>query len=85
LSDLYTIPLMGAAHRLGIRIPQDLALIGYDNSPVAGLSMIDLASIDQDGPRLGRLVAEALFSRINGRRTAEHISIEPTLIVRGSI
>ena len=84
-SDLDAIPLMGEAHRLGVRIPQDLALIGYDNSPVAGLSMIDLASIDQDGPRLGRLAAEALFSRISGRRIAEHVSIEPVLVVRGSI
>ncbi len=84
-SDLDAIPLLSEAHRLGIRVPQDLALIGYDNSPVAGHSMIGLASIDQDGPRLGRLAAEALFSRINGRRIAEHMTIDPVLIVRGSI
>lgn len=83
-SDLDAIPLMSAAHRLGVRVPQDLALIGYDNSPVAGLSMIDLASIDQDGPQLGRLAAEALFSRINGRKLAEHLMIDPRLIGRGS-
>ncbi len=84
-SDLDAIPILSAAHRLGIRVPQDLALIGYDNSPVAGLSMVDLTSIDQDGPRLGRLGAEALFSRMNGRSAPEHILIEPKLIVRGSI
>jgi LacI family transcriptional regulator len=84
-SDLDAVPLLGEAHRLGVRVPDDLALVGYDNSPVAGLSMVDLASIDQDGPRLGRLAAEALFSRFNGRRTAEHIAIDPVLIVRGSI
>jgi LacI family transcriptional regulator len=84
-SDLDAVPILSAAHRLGIRVPQDLAVIGYDNSPVAALSMVDLTSIDQDGPRLGRIAAEALFSRINGRRVAEHIEIEPTLIVRGSL
>ena len=84
-SDLDAIPLLSAAHRLGIRVPQDLAVIGYDNSPVAGLSMVDLTSIDQGGPRLGKLAAEALFSRMNGRSVAEHILTEPTLIVRGSL
>lgn len=84
-SDLDAIPLLSAAHAHGLRIPDDIALIGYDNSPVAGLSMVDLSSIDQDGPRLGKIAAEALFSRINGRRIAEHIEIDPSLIIRGSI
>lgn len=84
-SDLDAIPLLGEAFRLGIRIPLDLAVIGYDNSPVATLPMVDLASVDQDGPRLGRLSAEALFSRMNGRKVAEHIQIEPQLILRGSL
>jgi len=83
-SDLDAIPLLSEAHRLGLRVPQDLALIGYDNSPTAGLSMVDLTSIDQDGPRLGKLAAEALFTRMNGRSVAEHILIEPRLISRGS-
>ncbi|MES2550806.1 MAG: LacI family DNA-binding transcriptional regulator [Pseudomonadota bacterium] len=84
-SDLDAVPLLSTAYRLGIRVPQDLALIGYDNSPVAGLSMVDLTSIDQDGPRLGKLGAEALFTRMNGRSAPEHILIEPKLIPRGSI
>ena len=84
-SDLDAIPLLSTADRLGIRVPQDLAVIDYDNAPVAGLSMVDLTLVDQDGPRLGRLGTEALFSRMNGRNAPEHILIEPKLIVRGSI
>lgn len=84
-SDLDAIPLLSEAHRLGVRVPDDLALIGYDNSPTAGLSMVDLTSVDQDGPRLGKLAAEALFTRMNGRTVAEHILIEPKLIPRGSL
>ena len=83
-SDLDAVPLLTEAFRLGLRIPADLAVVGYDNTPVAALPMIDLASVDQDGPRLGRLAAEALFTRIGGRTVAEHILIEPTLIARGS-
>jgi LacI family transcriptional regulator len=84
-SDLDAIPLRNAAFELGLKVPGDMAIVGYDNSPVAALPMIDLASVDQDGPRLGKLSAEALFRRINGRKMAEHILIEPRLIERGSL
>jgi LacI family transcriptional regulator len=84
-SDLDAIPLLSEAHRLGIRVPEDLAVIGYDNSPVAALSMVDLSSVDQDGPRLGKLAAEALFSRIKGRNVAEHILVQPRLVCRRSL
>jgi LacI family transcriptional regulator len=84
-SDLDAIPLLSEAHRLGIRVPDDLALIGYDNSPMAGLAMINLSSVDQDGPRLGKLAAEAIFTRMGGRTVPEHILIEPKLIPRGSL
>lgn len=84
-SDLDAVPLICDAYRLGIRVPEDLAIIGYDNSPVAALPMVDLSSVDQDGPRLGRLAAEALLSRIKGRQSPEHILISPRLVCRGSI
>lgn len=84
-SDLDAIPILSEAFRLGIRVPEDMAMVGYDNSPVTELSMVDLASMDQDGPRLGRLAAEALFSRMNGRKVPEHILIAPKLIARGSL
>jgi LacI family transcriptional regulator len=83
-SDLDAVPLLSTAYQHGIRVPEDLALIGYDNSPVASLAMVNLTSIDQDGPRLGKLGAEALFTRMNGRTAPEHILIEPKLIPRGS-
>lgn len=84
-SDLDAVPVRNMAWQLGIRVPEDLALVGYDNNPVVALPMINVASIDQDGRRMGRVAAEALLTRIGGRSVAEHILIEPTLIVRGSL
>lgn len=84
-SDLDAVPLRNMAWQLGIRVPEDLALVGYDNNPVAALPLIDLASVDQDGRRMGRVAAEALLTRIGGRQVAEHILIEPKLIPRGSL
>ena len=83
-SDLDGIPILNMARQRGIRVPEDLAIIAYDNSPVAGLPLISLASLDQAGQRIGQLAAEALLSRIAGRSVAEHRLIEPTLAARNS-
>ena len=84
-SDLHAVPLINMAMARGVRVPQDLAIIGYDNNPVAQLPLIDLASIDQDGQTLGRMAAETLLSRIGGRETITHGTLDPTLVVRRSL
>jgi LacI family transcriptional regulator len=84
-SDLDAMHVIDACAKLGIRIPEDIAIIGYDNSSVAALSIINLASIDQSGRRLGSIAAETLLSRMGGRSAATHLLIEPNLVVRKSL
>jgi len=83
-SDLDAVPLINAARTSGIRVPEDLAIIGYDNSPMAAIPLVGLTSVDQDAPRLGRTAAEMLLSRIEGRQEARHILVEPHVEMRGS-
>ena len=83
-SDLDGIPILNVARQMGLRVPEDLALIAYDNSPVAALPLIDLASMDQSGHRLGQLATEALLSRIGGRTLAVYVLVDPTLTIRAS-
>ena len=59
-----------AAHSLGLRIPQDLSLIGYDNSRVARLHGIDLTSVDQHARRLGQDAGAAALGPDAARRCA---------------
>lgn len=84
-SDLDAVLVLACAKKLGIEIPKDLALVGFDNSPVAAYPMLDLASIDQSGPELGRLATRALLSRIAGRVEPIHLQTEPRLVRRGSM
>ncbi|SIQ33330.1 transcriptional regulator, LacI family [Rhizobium sp. RU35A] len=84
-SDLDAVPILAAAREAGLRVPTDLAVIGYDNSPVAALPLVDLASIDQDPSGIGRSASDLLLSRIEGRREAEHVLIQPRVIARGSL
>lgn len=83
-SDMHAIPFIDAAHASGIAIPEKLAIIGYDNTPVGGLHSMGLSSIDQHGDSLGQLAAKILVERIEGRIQAEHHLIAPTLVRRKS-
>ncbi len=84
-SDIDAIHLVNCARKNNIRVPEDIAIIGYDNSSVAALTPINLASIDQSGRRIGSLATETLLSRIAGRTNASHVLIEPTLVKRASL
>ncbi|QTG16978.1 LacI family transcriptional regulator (plasmid) [Agrobacterium tumefaciens] len=84
-SDLDAIKLYDMATAMGVNVPDDLAIIGYDNSPTTSLRSIDLASIDQGGGRLGELAAQTLLSRISGRSEPTKLLIEPSLVPRSSL
>lgn len=83
-SDLHAVAIIDRARALGIKVPDDLAIIGYDNSPIAGMSLVGLASVDQLPDELGSKAVEQLLSRAEGRQEAQHFLIPPRLIVRGS-
>jgi LacI family transcriptional regulator len=83
-SDLDAVHVIDAAKQLKLRVPQDLAIIGYDNSSVAALASVNLSSIDQSGKRLGSLAGERLLNRIAGRTTSSHVLVEPSLVKRRS-
>lgn len=84
-SDLYAVPLLNAARSRGIRVPEDLAIIGYDNSPVAALPLIDLASIDQQPSLIGATAVNCLIERIEGRKEPRKELIPPQLVMRSSL
>jgi LacI family transcriptional regulator len=65
-------------------VPQDLAIIAFDNSPIATLPLVDLTSVDQDGFGQGKLAAGLLLDRIAGRTEAAHLLVPPQLIKRSS-
>ncbi len=64
---------------------REVALVGFDDFPLADLLDPPLTVIRQDVARIGKTVAELLFARIDGDDTPpRHVVTEPTLVVRGS-
>jgi len=68
-----------------LKIPNDIAVVGFDNQPQAEYSIPSLTSIDQPADEIGRksvLLLEHLIS--HEEVTEKHISIDPSLIIRTS-
>ena len=65
----------------------DVSVIGFDDSPLAGLAHIDLTTVRQDTAGLAAAAVERLVARLDGARAGRATSTsvrEPTLVVRGS-
>lgn len=81
-ADVAALGVLRAAAELRLRIPEDLSLVGYDNTNVASLAPIQLTSVDQSGGHIGETAARLLCERIDGRTRPVRTSTAPTLIVR---
>ena len=82
-SDLIAVGAMRALEEKGLRVPEDVALVGFDDIPAAALSHPPLTTIAQDYARAGELLVDALIGQIAGAKT-EHKMLTPRLVVRKS-
>ncbi len=85
VNDITAVGAMSAALELGLRIPQDISLVGYDNTSLAQIRHLWLTTVDNAGPEIGRRAARALLRRIADPVLAGSVELlTPTLRVRGS-
>ena len=76
---------LGVFAQQGIRVPEDISVIGWDDNQVAALSLVGLTSVVQQPMTLARLAVERVIDRINQRRVEDReIILEPELRIRQS-
>jgi DNA-binding LacI/PurR family transcriptional regulator len=86
-NDRCALGVMDVLIRAGVPVPQQVSVLGFDDSPLAGLAHIDLTTIRQDSAGLARAAVGRLVARLDEVSVdggVVDIAREPTLIVRGS-
>lgn len=84
-SDAMALKVVEVAKGLGLRVPGDLSVAGFDNIPDSALAEPGLTTVDQSMYRLGYEAARMLTSLVRGDREGpSHIMLPTRLVVRGS-
>ncbi|MBT8226740.1 MAG: LacI family DNA-binding transcriptional regulator [Dactylosporangium sp.] len=85
-NDLLALGLLQTMTQRGITVPNEIAIVGYDDIEFAGAAAVPLSSIRQPREQLGRTAAQLLLEEINdgGTHQHRHVVFKPQLVVRRS-
>ena len=86
-NDEEAVALYRVASGKGLRVPQDISLISFDNSDYARLPGLDLTSVDHPGAFIGEKAAQILadYTGFPELKFSSAITIEPTIVERSSV
>lgn len=83
-ADIAALGVLRAAEELGLRVPEDLTVTGYDNIFVSSIGRIALTTVDQSGFQTGSAGARLLLERLDGRTTPVHEVVPTRLVIRAT-
>lgn len=82
-NDLMACGIYRAAHELGIQIPEQLSIVGFDDIPLVTALIPKLTTVKQGTYEMGRKAIELLINELENN-SSKGVVFEPTLIVRES-
>lgn len=84
-NDRNALGLLDTLSRAGVDVPGQVSVVGYDDSPLARLTHVDLTTVSQDVPGLVEHTLTAIVERLDGGRTERRdVVLVPHLVVRGT-
>ncbi|MGM2835072.1 substrate-binding domain-containing protein, partial [Bacillus cereus group sp. Bce025] len=82
--DEVAIGVMTEAEKLGIQVPEDLAIIGFDNQPIS--QVLQLTTIDQNLKEIGKKAFEMFYRQTNAESSKqEKVEIPYELVERSTV
>jgi DNA-binding LacI/PurR family transcriptional regulator len=85
MCDIVAIGAIGAARESGIRVPEDVSVIGFDDIAFSSLVSPPLTTVHQPLRPKGRLAAEMLIDHMNGKLGQSARVLRTRLVVRNSV
>ena len=83
-NDQMALGLLRALHEAGLRVPEDVSVVGFDDLPESGFFTPPLTTVRQDFRELGRRTMALILRVLAGELNASEPLVEPHLIVRSS-
>ncbi|MCO1580198.1 LacI family transcriptional regulator [Crossiella sp. SN42] len=85
-NDLLALGLLQSMTQQGLHVPEDLAVVGYDDIEFAAAAAVPLTSVRQPREQLGRTAAQLLLEEAEGDpdHVHRHVKFQPELVVRAS-
>ncbi len=83
-SDLIAIGAMRALAERGLRVPEDIAVVGFDDIPMASFANPPLTTVLQDTRQAGELLVATLINLIEKKKPAENAMLPARLVIRRS-
>ncbi len=83
-NDEMALGVVHGLHENGIRVPQDVSVVGFDDLPMSRHFLPPLTTVRQDFHALGRAAVEVVQAAIEGRQIPQRTKLPAELVVRGS-
>jgi LacI family transcriptional regulator len=83
-NDIGALGFQDALLDSGVRVPDDIAIVGLDDIELASRARVPLTTVRQPTDRLGALAVDTLLARLHGERPATRQLLAPELIIRRS-
>lgn len=85
-SDMYALELMNASIKAGINVPDDLSIIGVDDTLLSRIARPELTTLHQSAKEKGKLAASKIVDFLGGEKADEHqIILKSHLMIRDSV
>jgi DNA-binding LacI/PurR family transcriptional regulator len=84
-SDHMAMAVISALERKGIKVPQDVSIVGYDDAEASAYTLPALTTVQQNLPLVARRAMAVLIHQIHHEKVSMVTPMEPQFIIRDSV